>query len=115
MNIIRNRTRAERQSIATTTAHWSPDKLYRRSAENRRILFLEVVTSGIVQLESFRTLAEFQAFEAELRSTREQSWGIRPWRGATSPDRYLEHAADLAREFVAAKGVDDYSSRSITP
>lgn len=111
MNVIRNRTRTERQNSAA--ASWSPERLYKRSAENRRILFLEVVTSGIVQLESFRTLAAFQAFEAELRSTREQSWGIRPWHGATSPDRHLEHVADLAREFVAARGVNDYSSRSI--
>lgn len=115
MTVIRNRTRAERQNTRTTSGWTAEKQLYTKGDIHRRILFLELVVHGIRRLESCETLADFQTFEAELKDTRAESWGRRPWPRVNDAAGFEEHVLDLAREFVAATAANEYSSRSYAP
>lgn len=92
---------------------WSPHRLYKRSAENRRILALELLAAAIVKAEQCATREEFEAFEQELRSVRAATWGQVPWSGATDPARFEEHAFDMLRAFTDRPAI--YPNRNNQP
>jgi len=89
---------------------WTPARLYARNVQFRRVMFLDLIARRDCGAENQATVADFEAFEAELRSARvANGWGQYPWSMATDPERFAKHVADLADAFTSGDGM--YPSR----
>jgi hypothetical protein len=84
------------------TEPWSPAKLYGRSEDYKRVLFLELMAWAIYSMETIDTRREWESFTKELVDTRERVWGARPWSNATDNDTFLKHVQHMANVFANA-------------
>jgi hypothetical protein len=73
-------------------------RLYKRSKQNRRVLFLELMAWAINQAEVH---GEDKAFFDALIANREKRWAHRPWPGAAeSPTAFLDWVRRMAEPFA---------------
>lgn len=110
--IVRRRRRADadRPAVAAATRTWSPEDLYSRSVENRRVMFLELLAWAVAQAEAPRSREEFRKLEVSLIEARVATgWGQHPWLKATDPERFLKHVHDVAVGFTTGRGA--YTAR----
>jgi hypothetical protein len=104
---VRNRkpdeaTPPKLERLPPSAEEWSPSRLYkRRSAEKRRITFLELMTWAIYQAETCGSRTDFLAFERELIEVRQHEYVTRPWNGATELEPFLRHVVSMATAFTA--------------
>lgn len=64
----------EEDGLETPPKPWSAQKVYRRSPEFRRVLFLEMVAQAIIRVENFET--EAQARPPSRRCGNRMVWGV---------------------------------------
>lgn len=96
---------------------WGPDRLYRRGRDGRRITFLELIAWAIVQAESCETRGEAEAFAEELKRTRKDVWGSRPWKDGTDDAAFRDHVLAMANVFANSdsRGGVSYPGRKTVP
>jgi hypothetical protein len=93
---------------------WSVADLYRRSAGNRRVMFLELMAWAIISIEGFESREGFAQFRAGATRLARAGMVRHPWNGATEREPFLRHVESLAKAFTADWPVQ-YTARRHQP
>lgn len=88
------------------------ERLYARSVDKRRIMFLELVASAVAVTENLPDEAAFRRFEERLKQARlDNGWGVMPWVKAPHPKEFPKHVARLAEGSTTRGG--EYVGRTV--
>jgi hypothetical protein len=95
MELTESTTTEKKPRTAITRA--AATKLYSRSKENRRVMFLELMAWAINQAEQH---GDDRPFFEQLVANRQRRWGDRPWAGAANDTAaFDQHVASMAQVF----------------
>jgi len=104
----RARTRAEREAKRDRQTKSEAEVLYRRDKTERRVMILELMAWAVRKAERIHAdPEEARAFREELKRTRCETWGRRPWPKIEKDDRFRRYVLQIAETFSNSNGIEE--------